>query len=159
MPKDLAATEGTLLENNNWWYESRKLLRSVFQGYIQDFGEDAGMKIISTIIEVLGNCRICVPVRLGSGDNSRELEILYDCLCERFGNASGEAIMRRFILELKGHRISFPDHQDLWREERNRKIRAKFNGGNYQELAINFGMDVSMVWKIVNGDDERIRRT
>jgi len=139
-----------LLEKTNSWHESRKLLRSLFQGYIRDFGDDAGAKIITTIIEVLGGCRICVPVRLGSGDNSRELRVLYDCICERFGNASGEAIMRSFILELKDHRISFPDFKDLWREERNRRIRAKFNGSNYQELAICFDLHVSHVWRIVN---------
>jgi hypothetical protein len=38
-------------------------------------------------------------------------------------------------------RISFPDYEDLYREERNLNIRNMLTGGNYKELSIRFDLD------------------
>lgn len=136
--------------NDERWKKSRQTLNRLFEGYYKDYGPDDGGRIVRAIIDVLGGCRLTIPGKMPSNtDNAEALLALYACLCERFQQASGEAIMRKFIIELKGSRISFPDYDDLSREVRNRKIRAAFKG-NYTELSLRFGLDVSQVWRIVN---------
>ena len=133
------------------WSKSRVMLNRLFEGYYKDYGQVNGDKIIRTIIDVLGGCRITIPEKLsGNKDNKEVILILYKCFCDRFGKSSGLAIMRKFIMELKSCRISFPDYDDLYREERNRRIRDRFTGCNYKELSIMFGLDLSHVWRIVN---------
>ncbi len=128
------------------------MLNRLFDGYVKDYGTNDGEKIIKTVIDVLGGCRITIPDRLSNNsENITALLALYTCFCDRFGDASGKEIMRKFICDLKDCRISFPDHKDLYREERNRKIRSMFKG-NYTELALRFNMDVKQIWRIVNGD-------
>ena len=61
--------------------------------------------------------------------------------------------MRTLLRELKNCRISFPDHEDLQREEQNRKIRAMYTGKNYRELAVRFDLSYSQIWAIVNEDN------
>jgi hypothetical protein len=127
-------------------------LNRLFEGYYRDYGEEAGGRIVKAIIDILGGCRMTVPERSCNSSNGREMWSLYCYLCDLFGDASGQEIMRKFILELKSRRISFPDHQDLYREERNRKIRTMFTGDNYKELSVIFDLDISHVWRIVNED-------
>jgi hypothetical protein len=141
-----------LTDKPNLWGTSRKLLNRLFEGYYRDYGKEAGGLIVKAIIDVLGGCRLTVPERPCNSSNGREMWFLFNYLCEQFGDASGKEIMRAFILELKGQRVSFPSHQDLYREDRNRKIRSMFTGSNYKELSTLFDLDVSHVWRIVNGD-------
>jgi Mor family transcriptional regulator len=79
-----------------------------------------------------------VPVMTTKSDNREALDGLYHRLCTDFGESSGLAIIRTITEELGGLRVSIPDLQDLEREERDRKIRALFNGNNYYELAQRF---------------------
>lgn len=140
-----------LRNNEDWWKKSRQALHRLFEGYCRDYGVEDGGRINKAIIDVLGGCRLTIPEKMPSNpENAEALLALYACLCERFQQASAEAIMRTFILELKGCRISFPDWEDFYREERNQKIRNMFTGGNYKELSIIFGLAVSTIWKIVN---------
>jgi hypothetical protein len=144
--------EGMPLQSHHedWWKKSRQTLNRLFEGYYKDYGPEDGEKIVRTVIDVLGGCRLTVPEKMPSNpDNAEALLALYACLCERFQQASSEAIMRKFIMELKGSRISFPNWEDFYREERNQKIRAEFKG-NYTELSLRFGLDVSQIWRIVN---------
>lgn len=141
----------TETRNDEWWKKSRQTLNRLFEGYCKDYGLDDGGKIIKAIIDVLGGCRLTIPEHMPNNPkNAEALLALYACLTERFGDATGRAAMRKFILELKGFRISFPDWEDLYREERNRKIKNMFTGDNYRELSIMFGLSISWVWKIVN---------
>jgi Mor family transcriptional regulator len=143
-----------LTENRNGvfcWDKSRQILNRLFEGYCKDYGPEDGAKIIKAIIDILGGCRLTVPEKLPSNpDNAEALLVLYAYLCELFGQSSGEAIMRKFLMELKNCRISFPDYEDLYREERNRKIKSMFNGSNYKELATRFNLAESWIWRIVN---------
>lgn len=132
------------------WAKSREILNRLFQGYVNDYGEEAGQKIIATIIDVLGGIRMTIPERMSTNaENNGALLSLYACFCERFDDASGQMIMHKFLVELKNCRISFPDHEDINREERNRKIRGMFNGRNAGELAIIFGLDVRQIRNIL----------
>lgn len=50
--------------------------------------------------------------------------------------------------------MSIPDHEDLYRIERNRKIRAKFIGNNHKELALLFGLSDLQIRRILQNKDE-----
>ena len=142
-----------LTENHNdgCWNKSRHALKRLFQGYINDYGNEAASRIIRTIIDVLGGCRFTIPEsRPNNADNLNVLITLYSCLCDRFQRSSADAIMRKFLLELKGSRISFPDYDDLYREERNRRIRAMYPASKYKELAIRFDLSYHRIWEIIN---------
>ncbi|MBE0426363.1 MAG: hypothetical protein IBX72_06920 [Nitrospirae bacterium] len=138
-------------QNKNWWQRSRQTLNRLFQFYCQDYGPEAGEKIIKTIIDVLGGCRITIPLKFPNNPETAEVLLtLYTNLSERFSEASAKEIMRKFIMELKGRRIAFPSWKNLSREERNRKIRNMFTGSNYKELAIMFGLSRAQVWRVIN---------
>ena len=80
-------------------------------------------------------------------------EMFEQCLkriCHEFGLESGRAIMRVFIEELGGFRITVPTIKDLEREETYRRIRAKFNGANINELAEQYGITPRHTRRIVN---------
>lgn len=78
------------------------------------------------------------------------LQALYRRICCDFGQSVGEKIIKIIIEELGGLRIRIPDFEDLYRPERDRKIRNYFNGTNYKELAIMFGLSVVHIRRIVN---------
>lgn len=138
--------------------DNRQALRRLFQGYVADFGPSAGGQIIETVVDILGGQRLSVP-----GDGKRRgmryhaqsylaiMELWQECTL-RFGAASGMAIMRKFIVELRGLRISFPDQEGLYREERDNKIRLGYNGVNCKELAIRWGLTPSQIKKILRGE-------
>lgn len=143
-------TEAPILPDRR---ENRATLRRLFQAYVDDFGPEAGEQIIMTTINELGGMRMVIPTNSHhNGANIYAIRVLYARMCERFGDASGAVIMRKFLVELGGIRISFPDMEDLWREERNRKIRAAYNGSNHAELAIKWGMSVVHVRNIIRGE-------
>lgn len=71
-----------------------------------------------------------------------------------FDEKSGDEIINIFIQELGGLRVSIPDHGDLYRIERNKKIRAKFIGNNHKELALLFGLSAIQIRRILQNKDE-----
>lgn len=131
--------------------ENRETLGRLFQGYVNDFGSDAGEKIIRLIIDELGGLRMVVPANNPTGgrnENLKFISCLYCRLNKEFGDASGKAIMQKFIQELKSMRISFPDLQDLAREDRDRRIKEAHGG--ITEIALRFGMSEKQIGRIRN---------
>ena len=67
----------------------------------------------------------------------------------------GEKVAHRtlsiIVMTVGGMRLSIPDLQDLWRQERNRRIRNEFTGFNYEELAIKYRLKRQQVRKIIQG--------
>lgn len=135
--------------------DNREALQRLFQGYVHDYGPEEGQQIIRAIIDTLGRERITVP------EDSRSLGVRYRCysmrciselwrvMSLRFGDSSGKAIMQKFVVELRGLRISFPDHRDIYREERNRKIRLAWTGSNTTELASLYDLRERQILRIV----------
>jgi Mor family transcriptional regulator len=135
---------------------NRETIRRLFQGYVNDFGPAAGATIIHVIVEEIGGLRITVPrhnhIRGGVDLNLEMLWRLRCRLAREFGEASAREIMRKFLFELKGMRLTFPDLEDITREERYRKIRSEFKG-DYKETATRWGMSIPGVKKIVRGKE------
>jgi Mor family transcriptional regulator len=73
---------------------------------------------------------------------------LFSRFHSEFGNLSPQ-IIQVMVEVLGGYRITFPDLQDLYRAERNRRLMNEFNGGNYQELAIKYRLRIRQVRRIV----------
>lgn len=75
-------------------------------------------------------------------------EELFDGFHRRFGELA--PLIIQFMVESAGGlQIRIPDLQDLWRKERNRRIRNEFTGFNYEELAIKYGIKARQVRRIV----------
>lgn len=85
-------------------------------------------------------------------DNREALQEWFRALLANFGEASGAAIIKSFVSHCGGLRISVPDFEDLYREERDRRIRAAFNGKNYGELSERFGISARQVRYIIDGE-------
>ncbi len=141
--------------------DNRESLTRLFQGYVNDYGPVDGQAIIKAIVDCLGGLRITVPdssARIGvryRSDSMRYIGELWKCLIVQFGESSGKTIMKTFLCELGGLRLCFPDHETLYREERNRRIRELWNEQNAVELGAMFGLDPSMIRLIVaKGEDE-----
>jgi len=132
--------------------KSREATTRLFQGFVTDFGDELGEKIIKHIVDQVGGYRILISAP--SPDplfyNSRNFRRLWRSTCEEFGRASGRAIMNKLIVELGGRRISFPDHEDICRFERNRRIRNLYNGTNCSELAFRFRLCRCQIKRIIN---------
>jgi len=77
------------------------------------------------------------------------LDRLFHRLCTDFGEASGQTIIRTIIEELGGLRLSFPDMREMSREERDMRVRARFRGNNYDELASYFRLSPRQVRNII----------
>ncbi|KAA0250640.1 MAG: hypothetical protein EDM77_03740 [Candidatus Jettenia sp. AMX1] len=73
------------------------------------------------------------------------LDQLYQRFCADFGPDVAEK-------ELSGCRISIPKASYFIREARNKRIKMLFHGGNYEELALRFGITTRLVRRIVHGD-------
>ncbi len=131
---------------------NREAVRRLFQSIVADFGDEPGKKIIRHIVAQAGRCRIWVPKPgpdplASSGSNFKQL---WRSTCEEFGRASGRAIMNKIMVELGGTRIRFPDHEVLFRIERNTKIRNLYHGKNYQELIERFRLSKTQINNIIN---------
>ena len=93
-----------------------------------------------------------------TSDNRAALDEWFSALLTDFGSKSGEAIIKSFIAHCGGLRITVPSREDLTREERDRRIRALFNGRNYSELAERFtnskgdALSVRQIRYIIDGD-------
>lgn len=61
-----------------------------------------------------------------------------------------EAFLRLTLL-CGGQNLYIPKRESLEREGRDREIRARFDGGNYRDLAAQFRLSERQVRKIING--------
>lgn len=80
--------------------------------------------------------------------NSEIIQEVFATLQHEFGNMAPRIIT---VLAgcIGGARLTFPDLQELYRQERNRLIRIEFNGVNYEELAIKYRLRVRQVRRII----------
>lgn len=62
-----------------------------------------------------------------------------------------EAFMQLTLL-CGGQNLYIPKRESLERDGRNREIKARFNGGNYRDLATLFRLSERQVRKIINGE-------
>ncbi len=58
-------------------------------------------------------------------------------------------IINKMVSVLGGSRVTFPDLKYLYRQERDKRIRTEFNGVNYEELAIKYGIKTRWVREIL----------
>ena len=80
--------------------------------------------------------------------NSELIQETFTRLHQEFGNMAPRII--QILVECAGGvRLTFPDLQDLYRQERNRRIRIEFTGFNYEELAIKYRLKCRQVRRIV----------
>jgi len=80
--------------------------------------------------------------------NQEAVEELFGRLQREFGNMAPRIIT--VIAETVGDlRLTFPGLQDLYRAERNRRLRNEFTGFNYEELAIKYRLKCRQVRKII----------
>ena len=81
-------------------------------------------------------------------ENQEVVRQLFDRLGREFGQLAPQII--QVMVEVAGGcRFTFPDLQDLYRQERNRRIRAEFTGGNYEELGFKYRLHPKHVRRIV----------
>lgn len=84
-------------------------------------------------------------------ENQEAIDQLFDRLHREFGHMAPHII--RVLAECVGRcRLTFPDLQTLYRQERNQRIRNEFNGRNYEELAILYRLKVRQVRRILLKD-------
>ena len=130
---------------------NREAIMRLFQGFVADFGNELGEKIIKHIVDQAGGYRVLLPAP--SPDplphGCRCFRRLWRSICGEFGRASGRAIMMKFV-ELGRKRISFPDHEDMCRFERNRRIRDLYDGTNGHKLALRFRLCRTQIIRIIN---------
>ena len=71
---------------------------------------------------------------------------------DEHGHDRGSLILKSLIEECGGLRLRLPDLQDIYRDERDRYIRAKFSGDprQYEEFAINFNLHIRQVRRIIH---------
>lgn len=81
--------------------------------------------------------------------NRQAIEEAFRTLYQNYGELAPR-IINDLVICFGGLRITFPDLQDLYREERNRKIRNEFTGFNYEELAIKYRLKCRQVRRIVS---------
>lgn len=82
-------------------------------------------------------------------ENSEAVAQLFDRLHAEFGRLA-PAIIRVMAESVGGCRLTFPDLEDLYRAERNRRIIIEFNGVNLEELSIKYRLRKRWIRKIVN---------
>ncbi len=141
--------------------QNRVIVTRLFQGFVKDYGEAAGKKIIEHLVSHAGGQRIRVPTNNPGLNQHASLsnDPLHGCsacfrrlwmtTCQELGQASGRAIMHKIVCELGGRRIWFPDIETLYRMERNLKICAIYNGTNHKEIALRFKLSVTQINNII----------
>ena len=85
---------------------------------------------------------------MSRGENQEVISELFDRLHAEFG-AFAPDIIKMLINVLGGTRLTFPDFDYLYRQERNRRIRNEFTGGNHEELAIRYRVSRKHVRRIL----------
>lgn len=81
-------------------------------------------------------------------ENSEVVAQLFDRLHSEFGRLAPQ-IIQVMVDTIGGYRLTFPDLNDLYRAERNRRIRAEFTGFNHEELAIKYRLRVRTVRRVL----------
>ena len=114
-----------------------KKYKSLFQAYVDNFGDTAACEIMKVITDGLGGLRLLIP-KIGPDGRIAPNAVcaeLYSVLREKFGDSSGRAIMQLFFLELGGERMTFPSPNDIVRAYRNeRMLILKERGYGYEQL-------------------------
>lgn len=88
-------------------------------------------------------------------ENGELIKELFDRLHREFGRLAPQII--QVIVEIAGGvRLTFPDLQDMYREERNRRIHLEFNGVNHEELALKYRLRPKQIRRILNKKIEPI---
>lgn len=80
--------------------------------------------------------------------NQDAVEELFGRLQREFGNMA-PLIIKVMAEMVGGLRLTFPDLQDIYRAERNRRIQNEFTGFNYEELAIKYRLKCRQVRRIL----------
>lgn len=83
--------------------------------------------------------------------NSDVIQEVFIRLNQEFGNLAPQ-IIRVLVGCMGGVRLTFPDLEDLYRQERNRRIKNEFTGFNYEELAIRYRLKCRQVRRIVQAE-------
>jgi len=82
--------------------------------------------------------------------NHEAIEELFTCLHRKFGELA--PVIIETIVDCVGDlRLTFPGLQDIYRMERNKRLRNEFNGANYEELAIRYRLKCRQVRRIIGG--------
>lgn len=90
-------------------------------------------------------------------ENQEVISRLFDRLHREFGRMAPQII--QVIVEIAGGcRLTVPDLQNLYRQERNRRIREEFNGVNLEELGFKYRLHPKHVRRIVQGVKNVIHR-
>jgi hypothetical protein len=110
--------------------QNRETFVRLFQGFVNEYGEASGKRIMKHIVDNAGGIRMDVPssnpglnqhVKLdndplhGCGVYFRRLWI---STCKEFGHDSGHDIMNKIVCELGNQRVYFPCHKEINRWER-----------------------------------------
>ncbi len=146
--------------------QNRETFVRLFQGFVNEYGAVAGEKIIKHLVDNAGGLRLWIPGNdipvnqslIIHGDplctHSACFRRLWRSTCREFGQASGRAIMNKIVVEFGGRRVSFPDYEDIYKWERNEKMKNQFTGNNIDEIAARWGMSPLRALQIVTGEDE-----
>ena len=138
--------------------QNRETFTRLFQGFVIDFGNESAEKIIRHLVRDAGGLRISIPENNGDPlfGCSPFFRQLWVNTCQSFGSDAGREIMLKIIVEFGGQRVTFPDPVDLFRIERNERIRAQYNGANCQELGLRWGLHPVHVRRIARGEPYEI---
>lgn len=82
------------------------------------------------------------------GDNREVIAELFDRLHAEFGGMAPN-IIKIMVMVLGKTRVTFPDVDYLYRQERNRRIRIEFKGANHEELAIKYKLKSRQIRRIL----------
>lgn len=85
---------------------------------------------------------------MSKSGNQEAVEEGFKRLHREFGNLA-PMIIKVLVDSFGGLRLTFPDLQDLYRDERNRLIRLEFTGANYEELCIKYRVKIRNIRKIL----------
>jgi hypothetical protein len=147
--------------------QNRETFVRLFQGFVNEYGEIAGKKIVKHIVDTTGGMRIWVPENNPKLNQHTVLDndplhgcsacfrMLWISICHEFGPASGRAIMHKIIVERGGSRVYFPTYRDLYKWERNEKMRAQYSKcKNVEEIANRWNMSWQRAAQIVRGEED-----
>jgi len=134
---------------NNTRRQNREAFIRLFQGFVADYGNVDGEKIIAHLVcHDIGGERRWVPAPgpdplSRCGENFRKL---WRDTCAKFERASGRAIMNKIMVELGGRRVYFPDYKDWSMWARNMKIQKQLHSGEDPKVvAGRWGLSCQMV--------------
>lgn len=131
--------------------QNREAFIRLFQGFVDEYGPDAGEQIIEHLVrhEIGGERRwVPAPGPDPLGRCGKNFSRLWRDTCSRFKRASGRAIMHRIMVELGGRRVYFPDYKDWSMWDRNWKIQAQLHRGDRpEEVADRWGLSPQWVRK------------